>query len=310
MNKSFEEIVQTAELLEKFQNESDRHARWNLVQLGGALRLIQYFFGHKWYQKMMIDAKPPYVGALNFERNLSNTKSQLHPLSRSLWSGQPEDHLRLFGLGVALKTLGFADNDTKLSTKIAELKGNSFSKAFFELKIATTYALSGFSIEFLKPSKGQQSPDVAVISKCGPRTVVECKKREIASTASLSTRINGVLDRLREAHAQIMAGYTHGIVCIEVEEGLLEDSSDINSYVQAIQNELRLLTKVSGVILSWEQRFQNEELTNIITPMKGILNPSPASWNSIPVELLCNPANLVTVWPPIIDNLENAPTIG
>lgn len=308
----FDEIVRPKETLEQFSDVADPHERWNKVQLKAAMRLIHHFLGPDWYELVIMRFGDLEAMSTRAYRRLVRTRqSQVHPLAQSFWSGQPEEFVRVVGLGTALRVLG-CENETNLATKIGELRGSSFAKVYFELKIALTYALNGFEVKFLKPREGMKTPEFS-ISKYGLKTVVECKKREVVSDAPLDTRVGGVLDRLREAHAQIIGASRHGVVCIEVEDNLDFGSVDVKAYSEAIKAELPNIPQVTCVMLTWEKILALKgNGIDLATGVSGIPNRHPWSlgFSSIPAEALCNPAELEQLEPYcVIPGLEGAPKI-
>jgi hypothetical protein len=311
---SFEDIVRPKEILGQFATVADHKERWNKVQLTAAIRLIYHFLGHDWYELVIGRFGDPETMSTRAYRRLMRTKQPpVHPLAQSFWSGQPEEFVRVVMLGTALRVLG-CENETNLATKIDELRSSSFAKAYFELKIALTYLLNGFDVKFLEPQpqKGIKTPDFS-ISKYGLKTVVECKKRETTSAASLDTRVKGVLDRLDEAHAQIAAFSSHGVVCIEVEDNLDFANPTVKAYSDAIQTELPIIPEVTCVMLTWEKILVLKgNGIDLATGACGIPNRHPRSLliSPIPAEALCNPAELELPEPYcVIAGLENAPRI-
>lgn len=301
-NKSltFEDVVDPLYILKKYSTEKHLATRWNSIQLQAAVRLIYHFFGEDWYEIAFaspLDEKRTSTRARRrFEKLF---KEKQHPLAQAYWSKTPEGLARVIGLGSALKVLGFNSGDTNLSIKIQELQSHSFLRAYFELKMAATYALSGFFIKFLQPSDGSKSPDLAV-SINEESTYIECKKREPISQAGLYTRTFSILDRLRDANSQISSVSNHGVVCLEVEDNLKNEGREIQSYVKAIQEELPLLPRVSCVLLSWEILKKTQSVTHLTTAARGIPNRHTPNKNPVPVECLCNPNYLIGNMPPII----------
>lgn len=305
-SQTFEEVVNLPEILNWFSKQSDSKDAWNKAQLLAALRLIHHFFGEKWYGIVLQRIDEPSI--LNERRYLRFVKSsQVHLLAQTFWNGGPEELVRITRLGEALKILGFAVEDANLSSKLEELRSDSFAKAYFELKIALIYARRSFKVRLLKPPKGLKSPDM-LISQAEIETFIECKKRKSESDSSLAAKVGGVIDRLRDAREQIVSVGKHGIVYIEVEDNLDYSSPALRAYTQAVIATLPELPEVSCVVLSWEKIEDRDEAVYLVTDARGI--PNPVSLCPFPKEQWCNPAALAPLSPSSIVDLEPCPPLS
>lgn len=251
------------------KDESDPSVAWNMAQLRASLKLIRYFMGADWYAREIL------------EHHVSNAKGE-HAIKSLLWSGRPEQHVKIMMLGLALKTLGLDVPDTGLVQKMDELKYASFASVYFELKVAHIYARNGFKVSFIKPQYGKKTPDMA-ISKNFLDAMVECKKR-------VGYGIAGTLDQLRRAKSQIAAVGKPGIIWIEVPDNSFQQEIECMPYLNAIQDELRNMPWISCVMLSWEQIAITDRKTYYGTKINGVGNRF--SLSPIPQHVWCNPVHL------------------
>lgn len=295
----FEDIIARKELIEEWKQiaHSDRNVAWNIIQLKASLKLIKYSFGEDWYRQVLrrINAK--------------NGIEEVHPLHHSLWSGKPEDLVRVVHLGISLKVLQFEKPANNLSAKIPDLRRAdlSFEKTYFELKTAATYSSAGFNVEFLRERKGKKTPDLLVIGGSG-RSYVECKKRDPQPCGELSTMVNGALDRLREANSQFKAVGEAGIAWLEVEDGLNHNHPHFAEYVRYVLEELSLLSRIQCVLITSIHILTSGNVTHHITAAKGV--PNRHIVPTVPRDLWCNPLRIGRYFPAFLVELPGAPSLA
>lgn len=296
-NPELSEIIGQKDLIEKWKllADSDRPRGWNGIQLMASLRLICHFFGKDWYRDNI-------SRRINAEKGIEDT----HPLNDAFWSGKPEDYVRILHLGISLKVLQFDNPARDLLAKLPDLSrsDSSFEKTYFELKTAATYASAGFQVQFLRERKGKKTPDLRVI-RASEQTYIECKKRDPSSQNDISSLVNGVLDRLREANAQFKGMGEPGIAFVEVEDDLNYQHPHFHQYSRYISDELALLSKIQCVVLSSLNILSKENITQIRTVARGLLNGHIVP--TVTRELWCNPSRIGTAFPRFIIDLPGAP---
>ena len=280
---SFNEIILYDDLIHhwrRWSKETTQRQAWNLVQLAAAQRLIKHYFGKKWFNEY-----------IDKEGQLSD-----HPLSLAVWSGKPSKLIKITSLGIALKVLNFEKRSEGLPLKIPKLKeaSSSFEKTYYELKCAATYAGAGFHVVFLRERKNKKTPDL-LVKGSGEEIFIECKKRDPKPTGDIDKKINGALDRISDAHAQIKDTNNCGIVYLEVEDHLNENSIEVNKYIKYISYELPFFESIQCVVLTSLNVFTKNEVVNRLTVAQGIPNKSVEP--KITREVWCDPSIIGKYFP-------------
>lgn len=305
---ALDDIVDKGTLLSIYQDDQDPHRAWNKVQLAASLRLIHHFFGDDWYRLVM--GRVDSSGAMDdpkYRKYLRIDDPTRHPLNESLWSGQPAELVKIVRLGVALKVLGLDHPASDIDVKLPELRSASFSKAYFELKVAATYATSKFRVRFLRPEEGKRTPDILVGDSSGGEVPIECKKRDPVSTTGLEARANGVLDRIREANTQLKAFGVAGIIWVEVDDGLDFDDPEVAAYTEYVVSETPRITSAQCIVLSWEKLVETGDTTHLITGARGI--PNDHVNPTVQREIWCNPDEIGKGFPPSVIDVPGGPPL-
>lgn len=293
---TYEAVVRPQELIDAYTDPSDPQKAWNLIQVAGTLRLVRFALGDAWYSIVLKHAEADESldprARRKFRRLAKADPSRVHPLARSFWSGEPTRLIHLVRFGGALRTLLFEAGDTNWATKAEELASVDFAHAYFELKIASTYARNAFAVWFLPRLAGVQSPDIRV-SRDGHVAVIECKKRESHLALPLDRRTRGIIDRLRDARQQIAASQHEGIIYVEVEDQL--PPADLEAYTAAVLSVLPELSGVCCAILAWEELTDVGDSLTVANGCRAF--PNAGATCSFPIREWCDPTILGAVTP-------------
>lgn len=258
------------ELIEKYEVEEiisrNRHIkdygkRFNLIELSISLRIIRRIMGKNWYEKVLRHFAPGTKIKTREYWRLVRSQA-VHPLSEALWSGLPENYIRVIGLAHFLEKLWKIDDSNNMSEKIKELRQFGFEKTYFELKCACYYERKGFQVEFIKRRKGKSTPDFKIISN-GKFAIAECKKK--------SKKSIDVSSNLEIASNQIEAYGGPGIVFIELSP---DHPIDIKSLQGDVDFYLRDKKKTSSVVFVQERILQDGDFTRMRTIAQEFKNPS------------------------------------
>jgi len=160
----------------------DKGKKWNLQELGAALRIIEKTLGRKWYQKSgkNLIPKKPTSPPSNYDFLLE--KQKLPPITALLRGGLPESYARIVQFASFIKELW---NQTNIEEKIREyehqerrgdISFDHFNRFFFELKVAAFCKRKGLSVYFI-PKQQKTTPDLKLTSPQGT-TYIECKKKD------------------------------------------------------------------------------------------------------------------------------------
>lgn len=161
---------------------NDKEKRWNLQELGAALRIIEKTLGKQWYQKSgkNLFVQPSATPPLNYNYLLERQK--LPPITALLRGGLPENYARIIQFASYIKELW---NGTSIEEKIRdyerqerrrEISFDHFNRFFFELKVATDCKRKGLDVYFI-PKQAKKTPDLRISSSRGA-TYIECKKKD------------------------------------------------------------------------------------------------------------------------------------
>jgi hypothetical protein len=160
----------------------DREQKWNLQELGAALKIIEKTLGKQWYQKAGKNLFPEMPTKPPSNYNYLLEEQKLSPITALLRSGLPENYGRIIAFAVYIKQLW---NRTNIEQKIAdyerqerrgEIAFDHFNRFFFELKVAAFLNKKGLSVNFI-PKQPKTTPDLKVTSPQG-ETFIECKKKD------------------------------------------------------------------------------------------------------------------------------------
>lgn len=305
--RTFDEIISEDRVIQdlKEQLDSDGGLVWNMIQVRAALLLVHHFFGDKWYRLALASPTPPEEDNWRLQKYLRDTRTESHPLNVSLWSGDPENLVKLLQLGASLKVLGFDHPESDLKSRIRALRSAEFSKAYFELKVAATYASAGFSVQFLRTRKNKHTPEMLVTEEGGASSFVECKKRDPKGGKSIAARASGVLDRFREANLQFKHADGAGIAWVEVEDGLTYDHPDVVTYMEYVQGEMRFLQNTQCAVITSVIVETKGNMIHHRTMAKGIANPHVAP--TAPREVWCNANEIGDALPKCLVEVPGAP---
>jgi hypothetical protein len=190
-------------IIEFNSTEPEPGKRSNLTELDLALVTIKTVMGHEWYDTVLKEY--PDTTTQRYKNFVRSTA--VHPLSQALWSGQPEDYIRVIQLGIYLNQLWRNDNSNRLLDKIKELRQYSFHHTYYELKIAAHFDQRMSNISFIPRETGLKTPDFRIDSTDG-FAFAECKRRD-----SESLQIDSDVD---EAALQLEEYGGPGIIFIEL----------------------------------------------------------------------------------------------
>lgn len=256
-------------LIEKYEVEEiiirnayieDYGKRFNLIELGISLRIIQRVMGKDWYEKVLKQFSPgTKIKTRDYKRLVR--REDVHPLSEALWSGLPENYIRIISLAYFLEKLWKVDDSNNIFEKIKELRQFGFEKTYFELKCACYYERKECQVEFIKRKDGK-TPEFKIISN-GEFAIAECKKKSKDSF--------GVRDNLQKASDQIEAYGGPGIVFIELSP---DHPIDIDALQKEVDFHLREKKKVSSVIFVQERIILDGDFISIRTIAQEFMNHS------------------------------------
>jgi hypothetical protein len=161
---------------------TDKEKRWNLQELGAALRIIEKTLGRQWYQKSGKNLTPQIPTSPPSNYNFLLEKQKLPPITALLRGGHPENYAKLIQFATYLKELW---NQTNIEQKIKdyerqerrrEISFDHFNRFFFELKVATDCKRKGLDVHFI-PKQAKKTPDLRISSSQGT-AYIECKKKD------------------------------------------------------------------------------------------------------------------------------------
>ncbi len=262
-NMKTTQIVPT-EIVNLIIKNSDKYKddkkRFNIIELGISLEIIERIMGKPWYRKVLRKFKPEEKITNRDYRRLVRSNN-VHPLSEALWSGKPKQFIRLIHLAHFLNQLWRPDDSNNFQEKIKELQQYSFIHTFYELKIASYFDRRELPVTFINKVKGEKTPEFRIDSLDG-YAFCECKRKD-----SPSIEIDSLLET---AIAQIENYGGPGIIFIEVLTMLDEKSLDTIR-----ERALELLSykeMISLFILTHE--FFREEFESIVigTKVYGVFN--------------------------------------
>jgi len=258
------EKYEVEEIIRRNSHIEDYGKKFNLIELGISLRIIQRVMGKDWYEKVLKQfASGTKIKTREYKRLVGN--EDVHPLSEALWSGLPENYIRIISLAYFLEKLWKVDDSNNIFEKIKELRRSGFEKTFFELKCACYYEKKECKVEFInkiKKIKGIKTPEFMVISN-GESAIVECKKK---SKESFDVRNN-----LQDGSDQIEAYGGPGIIFIELSQ---DQPIDVNALQKEVDFHLSEKKKVSSVVFVQERIIRNSEFISIRTIAQEFKNPS------------------------------------
>jgi hypothetical protein len=278
------EKYEVEEIIRRNGHIKDYGKRFNLIELGISLRIIQRVMGKDWYEKVLRQFAPgTKIKTREYWRLVRS--QDVHPLSEALWSGLPENYIRVISLAYFLEKIWKVDDSNNISEKIKELRQYGFEKTYFELKCACYYERKECQVEFIKRRKGEQTPEFKIISN-GEFAIAECKKK---SKKSLDVR-----DNLQKASDQIEAYGGPGIIFIELSS---DHPIDIKSLQDEVDFHLRNKEKVSSVVFVQERILQDGDFIRIRTIAQEFKNPSAEM--SLPITIASVTSNLkIPEWIP------------
>jgi hypothetical protein len=161
---------------------NDQRKKYNLQELGAALRIIEKTLGNQWYQKSGKNLIPQTPKNIPSNYNFLLENQELPPITALLRSGLPENYSRIIQFASYVKELW---NQTNIEEKIRdyeyqerkrEISFDHFNRFFFELKVAASCKRRGLSVSFI-PKQKRKTPDFQVTSPQGA-TYIECKKKD------------------------------------------------------------------------------------------------------------------------------------
>ncbi|MEM0489351.1 MAG: hypothetical protein QW707_09180 [Candidatus Bathyarchaeia archaeon] len=256
-------IISNEEIKEIIANtsyERDPKKRFNLVELGLALQIIRKVMGIEWYQRVLRRFEQgTTIPDKEYWRLVKSNK--IHPLSEALWSGHPEQYIKIIQLAQYLNQLWRKNNSNNLLKKIVDLRKCSFEHTFYELKIAASLDRRGFPVTFIKEEKYLKTPDFRVDSIDG-FAYCECKKKE---TTSLQ-----VDSDIEKAMSQIENYGGPGIIFIELLQKVDDEKAE-NIFNRAT-TILEGSKKISLLILTSEELAREGEMIALRTKVYGIEN--------------------------------------
>jgi hypothetical protein len=220
----------------------DEKRRYNIIELGAALKIIRKTLGDEWYFRAGRDLIPP-DGSPPANYDFLLKKEPLPVLTGLLRGGRPENILRVIDFAYYLKRLwGVSNVKSKINTYVKkESKGvvsqEVFSKVYFELKVATFYRDNGFRVEFI-PEHGTKTPDLKVFAG-SQFAYVECKKKD---------------PQTRE----------------ETEIALI-----CNEICVAILNEMKSSGLNYAITITFGRRIRNEDVVTVVQRAKEIISSRP-----------------------------------
>jgi len=179
---------------------------FNIIELRLALLVTRELMGNQWYETVMREfPKAAKISDKDYQRIVKS--QEVHPLSEALWSGKPENYIRLISFAHYLNQLWRKDDSNKLSEKTKELKQYSFMHAYYELKVAAFFDKKGFGVSFIKKEKDLRTADFRIDSVDG-FAFGECKRKDATSLQIDSD--------VEEAALQIQEYGWPGIIFLEV----------------------------------------------------------------------------------------------
>lgn len=253
------------QIIKDAMREKDTKKRFNIIELGLALQIIRRVMGNDWYQKVLRQFQPG-TKISNIEYRCLVKSDNVHPLSEILWSGRPENYIRVVSLALYFNQLWREDDSNNLSEKIKELRQYSFAHTYYELKISAFFDRRGFPVTFIKREKDLQTPDFRINSRMG-FAFGECKRKDVPSL-----QINGDVEK---AALQIESYGGPGIIFIEVLPKINDKSAkDILDRASLLLAERK---KVSLFILTNEEQRNEFDMCVLGTNVWGIENSNAQS---------------------------------
>lgn len=254
------ENYEVEELIRRNAHIEDYGKRFNLIELDISLRIIQRVMGKDWYEKVLKQFAPgTKIKTREYKRLVG--REDVHPLSEALWSGLPENYIRIISLAYFFEKLWKVDDSNNIFEKVKELRQFGFEKTYFELKCACYYERKECQVEFIKRKK-EKTPEFKIISN-GEFAIVECKKK---SKESFDVRNN-----LQDGSNQIEAYGGPGIIFIELSQ---DHPIDITALKKEVDFQLSENIKVSSVVFVQEKIIRDDEFINIRTIAQEFKNPS------------------------------------
>lgn len=183
--------------------ESDPGKRFNLTELDLALETIKTVMGQQWYETVL--EQYPDTSNRAYQRFVRSATA--HPLSEALWSGQPEDYVRIIQLGIFLNQLWRNDNRNRLTEKIKELQQYLFHHTYYELKMSAYFDRRNYEVSFIPREEGLQTPDFRIDSNDG-FAFAECKRKD-----SVSLQIDSDVEK---AASQLEGYGGPGVIFVEL----------------------------------------------------------------------------------------------
>lgn len=254
------EKYEVEEIIRRNEQIKDYGKRFNLIELDISLRIIHRVMGKNWYEKVLKQFAPG-TKIKNREYKRLVRSEDVHPLSEALWSGLPENYIRVISLAHYLEKLWRPDDSNNIFEKIKELRQFGFEKTYFELKCASYYKRKDCQVEFIK-TKDAKTPEFKIISN-GESAVVECKKKSKGSS--------DVRDNLYKASSQIEEYGELGIIFIELSQ---DHQIDIKSLQNEVDFHLRDKEKVSSVVFVQELTIQDGDFIRLRTIAQEFKNPN------------------------------------
>ncbi|MBS3782225.1 MAG: hypothetical protein KGY66_06135 [Candidatus Thermoplasmatota archaeon] len=194
-------------------------------------------------------------------------EDESHTLGERLWSGNPKKFIKIVAFGQSLLNLWKTDDSNKLSEKLLELKNDTFSNAYYELRCAEYYDKKLDKIEFIETREDIKSPDFRIFSN-KETAVVECKKKSEGST----DLENNILDASAQLKANFEGHKETGVIFIELGP---EHKIDPEKIEEDIRFYLRNKKWVTGVVLTKERLNElKDERLSYKTESKFIENPN------------------------------------
>lgn len=248
-------LREAREIIEENKKISDVGKRFNLNELEISLLIIREFLGSESYCKVLKKHQSKPVEDEKYQKIVKS--DEIHPLSKNLWSGSPEDYIRVINLGRFLFDLWKKDDSNKLSNKVDELKKCDFPKTYFELKTACYFERKGLKIEFISREKGRKTPDFRIISKEGV-CAVECKKQDPVRSFDLENHMTKAASQLKEYYEY---NGDSGIIFIEL--------NDIPPNPESIQEQIDTYLEgkewVNCVVITVEKYVKEGEFVELKT---------------------------------------------
>lgn len=163
--------------------KNDDLKKWNMIELGAALKIIEKTLGIRWYKKSGKELNMSKASSPPTDYNFLLHKQKLPPITALLRGGRPENYGKIIAFATYLKMLW---DETNIREKVreyerkernTEISFERFNKLFFELKIAAFCKRGGLEVYFIPEQKKRKTPDLKISSFQGA-TYIECKKKD------------------------------------------------------------------------------------------------------------------------------------